>query len=251
MKTLSGGLASAYDAVNGHPHYQDERLNASGDYYASAVGANGVVVVTGDFRGSVSFGHVTLTSTGPRKDPFVWALDGSSGDTIWAVHAAGPGAEAPAAVAVGPNGEVYAGGGMYGPVTFGGTTLDYQGGGDGWVWRLGADGRTVWVVRVGGPEANYLTGLTVDSAGDVYVAGAFSTSLRLATSIGLVTVSSTGRKDVFVWKVSAAGAGVWLASGGGAEDDTAAAVAPATQGGGVVFRCYFSSGCSFRISSTM
>ena len=33
----NGGLMSCYDAKNGQPFYQDERLDAAGDYYSSAV----------------------------------------------------------------------------------------------------------------------------------------------------------------------------------------------------------------------
>ena len=39
----SGGLASCYDAKTGAIHYQAERINAPGDYYASAIGAGGAV----------------------------------------------------------------------------------------------------------------------------------------------------------------------------------------------------------------
>ena len=37
----NGGLASCYNAKTGQPHYQDERLGAGGDYYASLVAAGG------------------------------------------------------------------------------------------------------------------------------------------------------------------------------------------------------------------
>ena len=37
----NGGLASCYDAKSGKPFYQDERLDAGGDYYASLVAAGG------------------------------------------------------------------------------------------------------------------------------------------------------------------------------------------------------------------
>jgi outer membrane protein assembly factor BamB len=39
----NGGLASCYDAKTGKPFYQDERLDAPGDYYASLVAAGGNV----------------------------------------------------------------------------------------------------------------------------------------------------------------------------------------------------------------
>lgn len=48
----SGGLASAYDAQNGSPIYQAERVDASGDYYASAVTVDGRVYLVSQ-RGTV------------------------------------------------------------------------------------------------------------------------------------------------------------------------------------------------------
>ncbi len=48
----SGGLASAYEARSGSPIYQGERVDASGDYYASAVAADNRVYVVSQ-RGTV------------------------------------------------------------------------------------------------------------------------------------------------------------------------------------------------------
>lgn len=42
----NGGLASCYDAKTGEPHYQDQRLDAPGDYYASLVAGNGRIYFT-------------------------------------------------------------------------------------------------------------------------------------------------------------------------------------------------------------
>jgi outer membrane protein assembly factor BamB len=41
----NGGLASCFDAQTGRPHYQEERLGALGDYYASPVAAAGKVLM--------------------------------------------------------------------------------------------------------------------------------------------------------------------------------------------------------------
>ena len=54
----SGGLASAYETKSGSPIYQAERVDASGDYYASAVAADGRAYVISQ-RGTV----VVLDST--------------------------------------------------------------------------------------------------------------------------------------------------------------------------------------------
>jgi outer membrane protein assembly factor BamB len=39
----NGGLASCYEAKTGKAHYQDERLEAGGDYYASLVAGGGKI----------------------------------------------------------------------------------------------------------------------------------------------------------------------------------------------------------------
>ena len=57
----SGGLASAYEAKSGSPIYQAERVDAPGDYYASAVTAGGKIYVTSQ-RGTV----VVLDAAGDR-----------------------------------------------------------------------------------------------------------------------------------------------------------------------------------------
>jgi outer membrane protein assembly factor BamB len=44
----SGGLISAYHAKDGSPVYQEERINAPGEYYASAVAAAGRVYLTSE-----------------------------------------------------------------------------------------------------------------------------------------------------------------------------------------------------------
>ena len=48
----NGGLASCYDARSGSPIYQAERVDASGDYYSSAVAAADRIYVTSQ-RGTV------------------------------------------------------------------------------------------------------------------------------------------------------------------------------------------------------
>jgi outer membrane protein assembly factor BamB len=48
----SGGLASAYEARSGSPIYQGERVDASGDYYASGVAADNRIYVVSQ-RGTV------------------------------------------------------------------------------------------------------------------------------------------------------------------------------------------------------
>lgn len=57
----NGGLVSAYDVKNGHPIYQDERIDAPGDYYASAVAADDRIYFTSQN------GVVTVINTWDRE----------------------------------------------------------------------------------------------------------------------------------------------------------------------------------------
>ena len=56
----NGGLASCYDARTGQAFYQDERLEALGDYYASAVAAGGRIYLASEK------GVVSVLATGDR-----------------------------------------------------------------------------------------------------------------------------------------------------------------------------------------
>ena len=83
----NGGLVSAYDAKNGHPIYQDERINAPGDYYASAVAAdnrvyftsqNGVVTVIAALNGAPTIlaqnklGEQTMATPAPIENTILY-----------------------------------------------------------------------------------------------------------------------------------------------------------------------------------
>jgi outer membrane protein assembly factor BamB len=48
-----GGMVSSYDAKTGQPHYQQERLEAQGSYYASPVAADGRIYLA-SLTGKVS-----------------------------------------------------------------------------------------------------------------------------------------------------------------------------------------------------
>jgi len=83
----NGGLVSAYDAKNGHPIYQDERIDAPGDYYASAVAAdncvyfisqNGIVSVIAALDGSPTvlaqnkLGEQTMATPAPCENTILF-----------------------------------------------------------------------------------------------------------------------------------------------------------------------------------
>lgn len=70
---------------------------------------------------------------------------------------------------------------------------------------------TVWAVVLGGPGTSRGFGLTVDPAGNVYVAGTFTEVIRLGTT----TLSSKGHGDLFLAKLNPQGKVLWARSAGG------------------------------------
>src|SRR5262249_448695 len=96
------------------------------------------------------------------------------------------------------------------------------------VVKLGNTGDFVWAraVRtvtqvVGAP--NQITGIGVDSIGNVYAAGGFAGALDVDPGVGTNTLPRTGEAtDGFLWKLDPAGNMRWARKFGGASPETVA-----------------------------
>jgi outer membrane protein assembly factor BamB len=64
-----GGMVSSYDAKTGTPAYQQERLNALGNYYASPIAADGRIIVA-----SLD-GKVTMFAAGGEAPKILHQVD--------------------------------------------------------------------------------------------------------------------------------------------------------------------------------
>ncbi|MEN6494052.1 MAG: SdrD B-like domain-containing protein, partial [Thermoguttaceae bacterium] len=72
--------------------------------------------------------------------------------------------------------------------------------------------------------------VTVDAAGNVYVAGSFSGTVDFDSGPGTYNLTSAGSKDAFVAKYSSTGALLWARSMGGTSSDEATGIAVAADG---------------------
>ncbi|HEX8327454.1 MAG TPA: hypothetical protein VF629_07925, partial [Hymenobacter sp.] len=198
--------------------------NAQGFSRVAAVALDGTggLVVTGIFSGTVAFGATALTSVG-AQDLYVARLDESG---AWTQAVRGPAGAAPGALAVDAAGTAVVAGQFAGPsATFGTFPLANAGTGtttDLFVARLSAAGAWTQAVRGGGAGAEEATALALDAAGNAVVAGTYRDA---ATAFGAATLSNGGGFDVFVARLSAAGAWTQAVGAGSSGSDVARALA--------------------------
>ncbi len=95
---------------------------------------------------------------------------------------------------------------------------------DGFVARVDFKGSVVWLLRVGGANADAVTG--VAAAGDrIAITGTFATGAELQGEPLVATDDKSPSTDVFVAELDGKGVRKWSASFGGPRDDSAAGVA--------------------------
>jgi hypothetical protein len=202
---------------------------------ALACDAGNFVYLGGTRAGSVSFGG--LLSTGAMSG-FV-ARYSSGGNTASWVRWFGPAPNSPTfnnrvnGLALDTSSNVFVTGEFQGEVYLLGSTngpLSYNTNqADGFLLKLDPAGTPQWVKTISGPGADGGNSVTLDSLGNPYVTGSFSTK----AAIGNTLLTSAGGQDMFVALFDTTGALVKARRAGGAADDVGQAVA--TDGAGRVF----------------
>lgn len=199
---------------------------------AIAVDGAGNVVLHGSFQVAALTTPV-LTKIG-IQDAFAVKLD-SDGATVWAKNFGGAGASSVgAAVALDGAGNVVLGG--YYPAP-GMTTpaLTLLGAQDGFVFKLAADGTTLWTKNFGGSGAfAFVQSIALGAGGEVYVGGYFQ-----AASLTTPALTRIGTWDAFALKLDAGGATVWAKNFGGSGARVATSGIAVDGSGNVLLSGYF------------
>jgi len=212
------------------------------------VDPTGGIYLTGTFAGTTDFdpgaGVAARTSLG-STDVFVAKY--TAGALVWVAQIGGTGAERVTSLAQDAAGNLYLGGAFQGSTDFdpgaGGQVLTSLGGEDGFVVKLSAVGDFMWSRRLGGVNADQVTGVAVDATGRTYATGVFSGSADLLPAAG-TTIVSTGAQDAFLLGLDAAGAVSFVFPIGGIDTDQANAIA-VTSGGVVVVGGAFRGSAAF------
>lgn len=184
---------------------------------------SGNLYITGQFQDMVDFAPGpnavdNLTSRG-GGDAFIEKLN-NNGQMVWARRFGGAGDDWARAAAVDPSGRVYIAGYFSGTVNFtaGGTaqSITSQGMDDIFVAKIGTGGQFAWVRAIGGNNSDRARDIAVDSSGNSYVTGYFSTAVQ---PIGGSVLTSAGGPDALVWSLDTNGNSRWADDMGGAGID--------------------------------
>ncbi|HMS91811.1 MAG TPA: hypothetical protein PKC87_06305, partial [Candidatus Absconditabacterales bacterium] len=217
--TLTGATGSyIYDilppAVGGGDVDWTWAIRGGGIYYDNAnsiaVDSGGNIYIAGYFSGTVPLGSHTIISSG-AYDAFVAKLS-STGEYLRAKRGGGISYDDAYGVVVDSGGNVYMAGRFQGTGQFGAYQLISSGSNDAFVAKLSSTGEYLRVKQGGGISDALIESITVDSGGNTYVAGYFSSPTATFGSYPLI---ASGSFDAFVAKLSSTGEWLRAKRGGG------------------------------------
>ncbi|WP_437914676.1 hypothetical protein WME73_03040 [Sorangium sp. So ce302] len=209
--------------------------NRETDLFDMAVAPDGDPVITGFFKGSVTFGGAMLeTVEEPDTDGFLVRLNGEDGGHVYSVQIGdragdSPGAQYGKGVGVDAMGRAVVAGTFVNSVDFGAghTRDDLANMGEfSWVAQFDANGMPLWSTTFGREDDGStveISGVDVDPAGNAGIVGHFSGTVRFpSTRDPRVTRKTTGVDDIdlFVVRLSAAGTHSWSKQLGDATDQS-------------------------------
>ncbi|MBJ6144711.1 IPT/TIG domain-containing protein [Hymenobacter sp. BT559] len=128
-------------------------------------------------------------------------------------------------------GNVYVAGHFTGSTYFGAQQLTSRSSQtDIFIAKYDAAGRNLWVRQAGGEGPESVTGLMVDAAGSVYLAGRYYGPAPFGPYTLTTNQPASISSDIFVAKLNAAGTWQWAVSGGGPGDDEGGRLALGSSG---------------------
>lgn len=188
-----------------------------------AVDASGNSYIAGLFQGTVDFdpdSNTTYNVTAKNLNGFLLKLD-ASGNFVWMKRLGNDndlllGSHQANAVVVDASGNAYTTGRFTGIVDFDAIQLTSSGNSDIFITKTDAAGNFIWAKQFGsmndGEEGSTIT---LDAAGDVYIAGNFRGTVDFDPGSGVSNLSTHGFEDNFVLKLTPSGNFVWAKGYGG------------------------------------
>ncbi len=175
------------------------------------VDASGNVYVTGEFRGTSTFGSTTLTSLNGSTDVFTAKLS-STGAFSWVEQGAGNFGDRGLDIGVDNAGNVYVTGQFSDTITFGvvhnNTMFNAI-----FVIKYNTQGAEQWFRMAGGASFNIANAIAVDAVGNAYITGDFEGNLTFFNNSNIL-LNNTYAHGVFVTRYSSSGSVLWARKSG-------------------------------------
>ena len=200
-------------------------------YYWLAVDKAGNSYVTGNFRGTGTFGTMTKSSAG-SADMFLAKID-TAGKLGWLITAGNSGGETGWNVAVDASNNVYVVAGFKGTLSFDGKQVSEPNSGS-FLAKVSPSGQAQWAISASKATMRWVE---VSPAGEVYVGGDAGGS----PEFGPHKPASHGKIDVFVAKISSAGVWQWARVLGGPNNEYSFGLAVNTSGDSYLVGDYYTS----------
>jgi arginine repressor len=191
----------------------------------------GNIYSTGQFQGRLDFnpgtGIVNRTTVAGDTDAFVSKLD-SAGNFVWIRTLTGAQSQSGIEIELDALGQPLIAGNFSGTTDFDPTlfrldltaTLN-----DVFVWSLDGNGNLIWARQIGGASQEYISDMTLDARGGLYLSGSFSGTADFNPSVAISSLTSTGASDGFILKLDSGGNYVWARQLGGTDIDEVTAIA--------------------------
>ena len=186
------------------------KIGGAGNESANAIAtdADGNIIITGSFSGSVNFntsgGSTVLSSTG-YSDIFI-AKYNAAGSLLWANAEGSAQTDAANAVCTTISGNIYVTGYFSDTADFdtgpGQQFLSSNGGIDMFVQKFDANGNFNWVKNMGGIGTEEGLGIAADNLENVYTTGRFNKTVDFDPDTGIYDLVSNGNSDVFIQKLN-------------------------------------------------
>lgn len=161
---------------------------------------NGYIYITGEFRGSGTFGDLSINSSG-SSNIFIACYD-PMGNAVWVKKAGGPAGDVGRGIDVDIFSNIYVTGDFSETAIFGDTTLvcntDTFPTTDIFIASYDSNGEFRWAQKAGSDTTDSGFAVSADNFGNIYITGFYASTI----SFGNFSLNEFGHSDIFLAKYS-------------------------------------------------
>lgn len=217
LSTLSEKFIIKNDGITWSKSFGGDWFDSFGDI---VIDNSGNKYVVGSFFNTCDFEAVTLVSQG-ISDVYIVKYDAND-NVLWAESFGGITEDFATFATTDDDGNLYVVGNFEETATFGTHTFVSNGSRDVFVLKMSSEGELLWAQSYGGASYDFVSGVAVDSSGNIYINGTFGQVGPAISNIaifGEFRLTSNGEQDGFLVKLDNNGTPVWAESFGSSQMD--------------------------------